>query len=71
MTTATKKRNSIIEAAHKSVGQVLRTLGHLHNLQTLTEAQQNAYELIKEIDWPTAYYRKDIGYRAIDREKNS
>ena len=37
----------------------------------VTEAQKNAYELLKEIDWPTAYYRKDIGYRAIEREKNS
>ncbi len=35
----------------------------------VTEAQKNAYELIKEIDWPTAYYRKDIGYRAIARER--
>ena len=38
---------------------------------SVTQAQQNAYELIKDIDWPTAYYRKDIGYRAIAREKNS
>jgi phosphoribosylamine--glycine ligase len=37
----------------------------------VTQAQQNAYELIKEIDWPTAYYRKDIGYRAIQRENAS
>jgi len=37
----------------------------------VTQAQQNAYELIKDIDWPTAYYRKDIGYRAVEREKNS
>jgi phosphoribosylamine--glycine ligase len=39
--------------------------------QNVTQAQQNAYELIKEIDWPTAYYRKDIGYRAIQREQSS
>jgi len=37
----------------------------------VTQAQKNAYELIKDIDWPTAYYRKDIGYRAIERENNS
>ena len=32
--------NSIIEAVHKSVGQVLRTLVHLHNLQSVAQADQ-------------------------------
>ena len=31
--------NSIIEAVHKSVGQVLRTLIHLHRLQTVHQAK--------------------------------
>ena len=29
-------------------------------------AQQRAYEGVDAIDWKDAYYRKDIGYRAID-----
>ena len=28
-------------------------------------AQQKAYRLVEEIDWPTAYFRTDIGYRAL------
>ena len=28
-------------------------------------AQQKAYRLVDEIDWPTAYFRTDIGYRAL------
>ena len=36
---------------------------------TVLEAQQRAYELIKEISWDDMFYRSDIGYRAIQREK--
>ena len=32
--------NSVIEAVHKSVGQVLRTLVHLHNPQLVAQADQ-------------------------------
>jgi phosphoribosylamine--glycine ligase len=34
---------------------------------TVAEAQRKAYELAGEIHWPEVYYRKDIGYRAIQR----
>ena len=29
------------------------------------EAQTNAYALLKKIDWPSAYYRTDIGFKAF------
>ncbi len=29
------------------------------------DAQENAYALLKEINWPSAYYRTDIGFKAI------
>ena len=35
---------------------------------TIREAQQRAYEGVKAIKWSNAYYRTDIGYRAVDRE---
>ena len=35
---------------------------------SVSEAQQKAYELVKQISWDKVYYRTDIGYRAIDRE---
>jgi len=49
-----------------SGGRVLcaTALGH-----SVHEAQQRAYELVKKINWEGAFYRTDIGYRAIAREK--
>jgi len=38
---------------------------------SVREAQQRAYELVKEISWDGAFYRTDIGYRAIAREKQN
>ncbi|OCG42519.1 phosphoribosylamine--glycine ligase [Gilliamella sp. Fer1-1] len=38
---------------------------------TVLEAQQRAYEQIKDIYWHGCFYRKDIGYRAIEREQRS
>ncbi|GEA09809.1 phosphoribosylamine--glycine ligase [Alteromonas sp. KUL49] len=35
---------------------------------TVTEAQQQAYELVKAIEWEGVYFRNDIAYRAIARE---
>jgi len=32
-------------------------------------AQANAYALVSKIGWRNAYYRKDIGYRAVAREQ--
>lgn len=36
---------------------------------TVTQAQQYVYELVDKIHWKDMYYRQDIGYRAIAREK--
>ena len=38
---------------------------------TVTEAQKNAYELAKYISWESLYFRRDIAYRAIERENIS
>ncbi len=35
---------------------------------TVTQAQQRAYQLVEKISWNKAFYRTDIGYRAIARE---
>ena len=39
-------------------------LGH-----TVAEAQQRAYQLAGRIQWDGVFYRKDIGWRAIEREQ--
>jgi phosphoribosylamine--glycine ligase len=38
---------------------------------SVSEAQQKAYQQLSKISWDGAYYRNDIGYRAIAREKGS
>lgn len=49
-----------------SGGRVLCAVG-LGN--TVSEAQQKAYEVAKQIHWDGVFYRNDIGYRAIAREQ--
>jgi phosphoribosylamine--glycine ligase len=39
--------------------------------ETVSEAQKKAYDLVKQIKWESVYFRRDIGYRAIAREKNN
>jgi len=36
---------------------------------TVTEAQQKAYELLNQIEWKDVQFRTDIAYRAIEREQ--
>lgn len=36
---------------------------------TVAEAQARAYDLVKQINWNNVYYRDDIGYRAVARER--
>ncbi|SET84776.1 phosphoribosylamine--glycine ligase [Thalassotalea agarivorans] len=38
---------------------------------SVTEAQQTAYELVAQISWQDVMFRTDIAYRAIAREQNS
>ena len=37
---------------------------------TVSDARKLAYERAAQISWEGAFYRKDIAYRALDREKN-
>ena len=39
--------------------------------ETVTIAQQRAYELTKQVGWNGSFYRSDIAYRAIAREQNN
>jgi len=36
--------------------------------ETVSEAQSKAYDLARTVQWDGVYYRKDIGYRAVNRE---
>ncbi|MDC9700912.1 MAG: phosphoribosylamine--glycine ligase [Alphaproteobacteria bacterium] len=35
---------------------------------TVTEARERAYAAVNQIKWPGSFYRKDIGWRAVERE---
>ena len=39
--------------------------------ETVTEAQESAYQQVNQISWKDVYFRKDIAYRAIEREQHS
>lgn len=36
---------------------------------SVSEAQQRAYELTKQVSWNGMFHRNDIGYRAVAREQ--
>ncbi|TIO58446.1 MAG: phosphoribosylamine--glycine ligase, partial [Mesorhizobium sp.] len=36
---------------------------------TVGEAQKKAYGAIDHIDWPQGFFRRDIGWRAVEREQ--
>lgn len=38
--------------------------------QNVTAAQANAYALVDKVDWPGGFCRRDIGWRAVEREAN-
>ncbi|MDH3280217.1 MAG: phosphoribosylamine--glycine ligase [Gammaproteobacteria bacterium] len=38
--------------------------------ETVSEAQRSAYDMVAQIHWPDAYWRTDIGYRAVAREQS-
>jgi len=37
--------------------------------ENISDAQNKAYQKVKQINWDNVFYRNDIGYRAINREK--
>ena len=54
-------------------GRVVANGGRVLNVSalgaTVSEAQARAYAAIARIRWPEGFYRRDIGWRAIAREK--
>lgn len=56
----------------RRVGQLLAAGGRVLNVtavgRTVADAQARAYAAVDKIDWPEGFCRRDIGWRAIDRE---
>jgi phosphoribosylamine---glycine ligase len=53
-------------------GELVANGGRVLNVtatgKSVTEATKRAYEAVGKIDWPEGFYRKDIGWREIERE---
>lgn len=45
-----------------------RVLNVTASAKTVTEAQRLAYAAVDRIDWPEGFCRRDIGWRAVERE---
>jgi phosphoribosylamine--glycine ligase len=45
-----------------------RVLGVTALGETVSDARKVVYKALKKLDWPGGFYRRDIGYRAIERE---
>ena len=56
-------------------GKILANGGRVLNVsaigKTVGEAQKRAYEAVSRIRWPEGFCRHDIGWRAVEREKQS
>ena len=46
-----------------------RVLGVTARAKTVSEAHRRAYAAVAKIDWPTGFYRTDIGWREMQREQ--
>ena len=66
----------IFHAGTKADGdKILANGGRVMNItataKTVSEAQRRAYEAINRITWPEGFCRRDIGWQAVAREKES
>jgi len=54
-------------------GRIVANGGRVLNIcavgKTVTEAQARAYQAVDRIKWPEGFYRRDIGWQAVKREK--
>jgi phosphoribosylamine---glycine ligase len=54
-------------------GEIVANGGRVLNVtasaKTVGEAQRLAYEAVDRVDWPEGFCRRDIGWRAVEREK--
>ncbi len=57
-----EKDGKIVNTGGRVLG--VTALGH-----SVSEAQKAVYAALEHLDWPGGFYRKDIGYRAVEREE--
>jgi phosphoribosylamine--glycine ligase len=58
-----------------SGGDIVANGGRVLNVTamaaTVTAAQRRAYEAVDRLDWPQGFCRRDIGWRAVERESSN
>jgi len=73
--TAQQDEKIFIAGAEEKDGQLVTSGGRVLCVcalgDSVTEAQKKAYQLTQKVNWDKAFYRSDIGYRAVNREKIS
>ncbi|MEX0297642.1 MAG: phosphoribosylamine--glycine ligase [Kordiimonas sp.] len=56
-------------------GQIVSSGGRVLNItalgDTVTEAQNTAYAAVSKVKWSDGFFRKDIGWRAVEREASA
>jgi phosphoribosylamine--glycine ligase len=56
-------------------GHIVANGGRVLNVSavgsTVREAQSRAYAALSRIRWPEGFYRRDIGWRAVERERGA
>jgi phosphoribosylamine---glycine ligase len=56
-------------------GHILANGGRVLNVcasgKTVSEAQQRAYQAVDRIKWPEGFCRRDIGWQAVEREREN
>lgn len=67
---------AVLQAGTRRVGDALvadggRVLAVTATGRTVAEAQSRAYAAVQRIDWPEGFYRRDIGWRAVQRESGA
>jgi phosphoribosylamine--glycine ligase len=72
-TAATVDGVEIFHAGTKRDGsRIIADGGRVLNVtalgRTVAEAQSRAYEAVAKVDWPGGFCRRDIGWRAVERE---
>lgn len=65
----------VFHAGTKKDGdRIIATGGRVLNITsvapTVTQAKNDAYKALEKIDWPDGFCRRDIGWRAVERENN-
>jgi len=69
--------DELVEVFHAGTamegGELTATGGRVLNVTALgpsvADAQKRAYAAVDRIDWPGGFCRRDIGWRAVEREK--